>query len=59
VKRKRDHRRLPTTRQVAYHCRQWDTLNKQLSLFVSTNYEYFGGKSEFEKMVRAAKEHAK
>lgn len=42
----------------AYHCRQWDALNKQLNLFGPTNYEYFGGKSEFEKMVRAAKEHA-
>jgi hypothetical protein len=43
----------------AYRCRQWDTLNKQLSLLGPTNYEYFGGKSEFEKMVRQAKEHAK
>ena len=43
----------------AYHRRQWDALNKQISLLGSTSYAYFGGKSEFEKMMRAAKEHVK
>lgn len=41
----------------AYHCRQWDELSKQLTLLGSTNYAYFGGKAEFDKMLRELTEH--
>jgi hypothetical protein len=43
----------------AYQCQQWDDFLQQISLFsAGTNYNYFGGKDEFDKMVQLAKDHA-
>ena len=43
----------------AYQCGQWNEFNHQLSLFsAGTNYDYFGGKDKFDKMVGLAREHA-
>jgi hypothetical protein len=43
----------------AYLCGQWDEFLRQTSLFTGgTNYSYFGGKEEFDKMVQLAKERA-
>lgn len=40
----------------AYQCQQWDEFLYQVSLFgTGTNYSYFGGKDEFDKMVQFAK----
>ena len=43
----------------AYRAEQWDDLNRQLPLLGEINYEFFGGKDQYDKMVRLAKEHAK
>jgi hypothetical protein len=42
----------------AYHCEQWDKLNELIPKLGPVSYNYFGGKDEFDKMVRLAKEHA-
>jgi hypothetical protein len=42
----------------AYKCEQWDKLNELISKLGPVNYDFFGGKTEFDKMVRLAKEHA-
>ena len=42
----------------AYKCEQWDKLNELIPKLGPVNYEFFGGKSEFEKMVRLAEKHA-
>ncbi len=42
----------------AYQAEQWDDLNKLLPKIAPTNYETFGGKNEFEKIIRLAKAHA-
>jgi hypothetical protein len=44
--------------RFAYWCENWDALNRQLRLLGSTNYSYFGGKEEFEKMARMTTERA-
>lgn len=37
---------------------EWDELNKQLKLLGPVNYDYCnGGREEFDKMVKLAKEH--
>ena len=42
----------------AYQGEKWDEFLHQVSLFTSgTNYDYFGGKAEFDKMVQLANEH--
>ena len=41
----------------AYWAEQWDDLNKQLPLLGKVNYEYFGGKLEFDKMAAEAARH--
>lgn len=41
----------------AYHCEQWEVLNELIPKLEPINYEFFGGKDEFDKMVRLAKEH--
>jgi hypothetical protein len=41
----------------AYLAQQWDDLNRELPLLGKVNYDYFGGREEFEKIVQAAKEH--
>jgi hypothetical protein len=43
----------------AYKAEQWKVLNSQIPLLGEINYEYFGGKDEYDKMVRLAKEHDK
>jgi hypothetical protein len=43
----------------AYQCQQWNEFLHQVSLFsTGTNYEYFGGKDEFDNMVQLATENA-
>jgi hypothetical protein len=42
----------------AYQAEQWDALNALLTKLPFTNYDTFGGKAEFDKMIRAAKAHA-
>ncbi|PYJ85659.1 MAG: hypothetical protein DME22_08200 [Verrucomicrobia bacterium] len=44
--------------RYAYWCEQWDELNQQLLQLGPVNYDYFGGKEEFDKMVLLAKQHA-
>jgi hypothetical protein len=44
--------------RYAYRCEQWDDLNKLIPLLGNVNYEYFGGKQEFEKMVALAKKRS-
>lgn len=41
----------------AYHAEQWDKLNELLPKLGTVNYDYFGGKEEFNKMVQLTKEH--
>lgn len=36
----------------AYRCEEWNTLRAQLKLLGEVNYAYFGGKAEYDKMVR-------
>ncbi len=42
----------------AYRAEQWDELSKQIALLGPVNYDYFGGREEYDEMVRLAKEHA-
>ena len=42
----------------AYHAEQWDKLNELIPKLGRINYNYFGGREEFEKMVQLAKEHS-
>ena len=42
----------------AYRAQQWLDLNRELALLGTVNYDYFGGKAEFDKIVQAAKEHS-
>lgn len=42
----------------AYRAEQWDKLNELIPKLGPVNYSYFGGKDEFDKMVRLAKEHS-
>jgi hypothetical protein len=42
----------------AYHAEQWDTLNEIIPKLGPINYNFFGGKDEFDKMVQLAKQHA-
>lgn len=44
--------------RYAYWCEQWNDLKKQIALLGPLNYDYFGGKAEYEKMVSLAKERA-
>jgi len=41
----------------AYRCGDWDELNKQLPLPGKVQYDVFGGKTQYEKMLRFAKDH--
>jgi hypothetical protein len=43
----------------AFHAGRWQTFQQQLPLFRGTNYAYFGGKPEFDRMVKTASEQAK
>lgn len=38
----------------AYRCEEWTVLRTQLKLLGEVNHAYFGGKAEFDKMVRLA-----
>jgi hypothetical protein len=42
----------------AYRCEQWDELNKQLPKLGKIHFDVFGGKADYDKMVKLAKEHA-
>ncbi len=42
----------------AYHCEQWKTLNDLIPKLGPINYEYFGGKAEFDKMVNLARQNS-
>ena len=42
----------------AYWTEQWATLQQQLKLFGPTNYNFFGDRAEFDKMVALASQHA-
>ncbi|HLH53341.1 MAG TPA: hypothetical protein VKY92_06970 [Verrucomicrobiae bacterium] len=42
----------------AYSAQQWVDLNRELQLLGPVNYNYFGGRAEFDKIVQAAKEHS-
>jgi hypothetical protein len=42
----------------AWWAEQWDDLNKQIALLGPINYEFFGGKAEFNKMVAQAKQRS-
>jgi hypothetical protein len=48
----------PNYAWYAYRCEQWDKLNELIPKLELVNYDYFGGKAEFDKMVQLAKEHA-
>jgi hypothetical protein len=41
----------------AYHAEQWDALNELIPKLGPVNYDFFGGKEEFDKMVQLAREH--
>jgi hypothetical protein len=43
----------------AFHAGRWKTFQQQLPLFGRTNYAYFGGKKEFDKMLATAREGAR
>jgi hypothetical protein len=44
--------------RYAYRCEQWDDLKKQLSLMRPVEYEFFGGKAEYDRIVKLANERA-
>jgi hypothetical protein len=44
--------------RYAYWCEQWTDLKRQIALLGPLNYSYFGGKAEYDKMVRLANERA-
>jgi hypothetical protein len=41
----------------AYQAEQWAALNELIPKLTTTNYDMFGGKSEFDTMIRLAREH--
>jgi hypothetical protein len=43
----------------ACKCEDWDEANRQMSQLGEIDYTYFGGKAEFEKLVRTAREKAR
>ena len=46
--------------RYAYWCGQWEALQEQLKLMGDDiNYDFFGGRAEFEKMVKLADSHTK
>ncbi|HSH94970.1 MAG TPA: hypothetical protein VK968_12545, partial [Roseimicrobium sp.] len=42
----------------AYHCGKWDQFNELVAMLGKVDYEFFGGKEEFDKMMRTAAEHS-
>ncbi len=42
----------------AYHAEQWDKLNELIPKLGAVNYQFFGGKDEYDKMLQLAKEHS-
>jgi peroxiredoxin len=42
----------------AYLCEQWHALNQLIPKLGPVNYAYFGGKDQYDRIVRLAKEHA-
>ncbi len=53
-----DATRLPYYARYAYWAEDWDKLNELLPKLGPVNYDFFGGKEEFDKMVQLAGEHA-
>jgi hypothetical protein len=43
----------------AYRCEQWEEFSRQTRLFAQTNYGYFGGQAEFDKMMALSEERKK
>ncbi|HTL55277.1 MAG TPA: hypothetical protein VL361_06335 [Candidatus Limnocylindrales bacterium] len=43
----------------AYRAEQWEDLNRQIPLLGEINYEFFGGKEAYDKMVRLARDHSR
>ena len=43
----------------AYRCEQWEKLNELVPKLGRVNFDYFGGKDEYEKMVRLAREKSR
>jgi 23S rRNA G2445 N2-methylase RlmL len=43
----------------AYQCQQWEKFNELVPKLDQVNYDYFGGKDEFDKMVQFARENVK
>lgn len=41
----------------AYHAEQWDKLNELIPKLGPVNYDFFGGREEYDKMVQLAKQH--
>jgi len=48
-----------TYARYAYSCEQWDAFKEQVKLAGDISYEYFGGRDEFDKMMKTATEHGK
>jgi hypothetical protein len=44
--------------RYAYRAEDWDKLNELIPKLGPINYNFFGGKDEFDRMVQLAKEHA-
>jgi hypothetical protein len=44
--------------RFAYQAEQWDKLNELIPKLGPINYEFFGGKQQFDKMVQLAKAHS-
>lgn len=42
----------------AYHAEQWNKLNELIPKLPPVNYDFFGGKDEYDKMVELAKQHS-
>lgn len=43
--------------RFAYRAEQWDKLNELIPKLKTSDYDFFGGKNEYDKMVQLAKEH--
>ncbi|MDB6129624.1 MAG: hypothetical protein JWM04_731, partial [Verrucomicrobiales bacterium] len=44
--------------RAAYQCGKYDAFLEQVALFPNTNFVYFGGKDQFDNMVKTASTRA-
>ena len=44
--------------RYAFWCKQWDEFNKLLPILGRTNYTFFGGKGEFNRIAALGREHS-